>query len=204
MALAGENPVVVIGCLRSEVISAALRSPMSPTNQRSPVRLVQWNPQPAHLPAARSIDFGDTSKLTPLLKMYTLATISCPRGFTRRMRYHGASPLATICSRKASSKPKLQADSPFLSSMLFPRLREFCPHRNPRRIRGALMRRSMRVRPGVRACLSVSAATATSIFGLTINYRSGKLQDYEHPEEAITSAMQTLRKLANTYLSGPW
>jgi len=30
-------------------------------------------------------DFGDTAKLTPLIKMYTSGTISCPRGSTREV-----------------------------------------------------------------------------------------------------------------------
>jgi tryptophan synthase beta chain len=97
MAQAGEEPEVVIGCFGGGSNFGGLVLPYVLD------RLAGKGPQivavePAACPSLTrgklAYDYGDTAKLTPLIKMYTLGHDFVPPGIhAGGLRYHGASPL---------------------------------------------------------------------------------------------------------------
>jgi tryptophan synthase beta chain len=97
MAQAGEDPDVVIGCFGggSNFGGLALPYVLDRIAGLGP-RVVAVEPAacPSLTRGKLAYDFGDTAKLTPLIKMYTLGHDFVPPGIhAGGLRYHGASPL---------------------------------------------------------------------------------------------------------------
>jgi len=97
MQIAGEVPDVVIGCFGggSNFGGLALPYVLDVLNGGGP-RIVAVEPSacPSLTKGTYTYDFGDTAKLTPLIKMYTLGHDFVPPGIhAGGLRYHGASPL---------------------------------------------------------------------------------------------------------------
>jgi tryptophan synthase beta chain len=97
MAQAGEDPEVVIGCFGggSNFGGLALPYVLDRIAGKGP-RIVAVEPAacPSLTRGKMAYDFGDTAKLTPLIKMYTLGHDFVPPGIhAGGLRYHGASPL---------------------------------------------------------------------------------------------------------------
>jgi tryptophan synthase beta chain len=99
MALAGEEPDVVIGCFGGGSNFAGIALPyLLDKLKGSPVRLLAIEPTacPTLTRGKFDYDFGDTAELTPLLKMYTLGhKFVPPKIHAGGLRYHGAAPLCS-------------------------------------------------------------------------------------------------------------
>ena len=97
MELAGEEPDVVIGCFGggSNFGGLALPYVLDRLAGKGPrILAVEPSACPSLTRARFAYDFGDTAKLTPLIKMYTLGHDFVPPGIhAGGLRYHGASPL---------------------------------------------------------------------------------------------------------------
>ncbi len=99
MALAGEDPDVVIGCFGGGSNFAGIALPYLPDKMNgSNVRLLAVEPSacPTLTKGAYEYDFGDTAGMTPLLKMFTLGHDFVPPTIhAGGLRYHGAAPLCS-------------------------------------------------------------------------------------------------------------
>src|SRR5215475_1508958 len=99
MDMAGEDPEVVIGCFGggSNFGGLALPYVLDRLKGKGP-RILAVEPAacPSLTKGAFSYDYGDTGRLTPLIKMYTLGHDFVPAGIhAGGLRYHGASPLVS-------------------------------------------------------------------------------------------------------------
>ena len=108
MELAGEEPEVVIGCFGggSNFGGLALPYVLDRLAGKGP-RIVAVEPAacPSLTKGIFAYDFGDTAKLTPLIKMYTLGHDFVPPGIhAGGLRYHGASPLLSHLLHSGRSK----------------------------------------------------------------------------------------------------
>ncbi len=99
MAMTGEYPDVVIGCVGGGSNFAGLAFPfLADKFAGRQVRALAVEPRAcASLTAGEyRYDFGDTAQQTPLLKMYTLGSSFMPPGIhAGGLRYHGMSPLVS-------------------------------------------------------------------------------------------------------------
>ena len=98
MAMAGEEPDVVIGCVGGGSNFAGLSFPFIRRRLRGDASTRFLAAEPAACPTlTRGVyryDFGDTSGMTPLLPMYTLGHDFVPPPLhAGGLRYHGDSPL---------------------------------------------------------------------------------------------------------------
>jgi tryptophan synthase beta chain len=98
MAIAGEEPDVVIGCVGGGSNFAGLAFPFMRRRLRDGASTRFLAAEPAACPTlTRGVyryDFGDTSGMTPLLPMYTLGHDFVPPPLhAGGLRYHGDSPL---------------------------------------------------------------------------------------------------------------
>ena len=98
MAMAGEEPDVVIGCVGGGSNFAGLAFPFMRRRLREGASTRFLAAEPAACPTlTRGVyryDFGDTSGMTPLLPMYTLGHDFVPPPLhAGGLRYHGDSPL---------------------------------------------------------------------------------------------------------------
>jgi tryptophan synthase beta chain len=98
MEMAGEEPDVVIACAGGGTNFAGMAMPFlgRKLQGRGHPRLVAVEPAacPTMTKGPFAYDFGDTGKLTPLMKMYTLGSSFMPPGIhAGGLRYHGMAPL---------------------------------------------------------------------------------------------------------------
>src|SRR5438034_2371264 len=101
MAMAGEEPDVVIGCAGGGSNFAGLAFPFLGRGLRGgpKPRIIAAEPEaaPSLTKGVYRYDFGDTAQMTPLVKMHTLGHDFIPAPIhTRRLRFHGIAPLATV------------------------------------------------------------------------------------------------------------
>ena len=104
MALAGDTPDVVIGCVGGGSNFAGISFPyMRRKINGEEIRFVAVEPEacPTLTRGPYAYDFGDTAMLTPLLPMYTLGHGFVPPAIhAGGLRYHGASPLLSHLVRE--------------------------------------------------------------------------------------------------------
>jgi tryptophan synthase beta chain len=115
MQLAGEEPDIVIGCFGGGSNFAGLALPYvldRLAGSGPQILAVEPSACPSLTRGKFEYDYGDTAKLTPLLRMYTLGHDFVPPGIhAGGLRYHGASPLlSALVSQgfiQAKSYPQL-------------------------------------------------------------------------------------------------
>ena len=100
MDLADDYPDIVIGCTGGGSNFAGLAFPFIGAQLRGgrKVRVIAVEPSacPSLTRGKYAYDFGDTGKLTPLVRMHTLGSSFMPPGFhAGGLRYHGMAPLVS-------------------------------------------------------------------------------------------------------------
>lgn len=100
MAIAGDDPDVLIGCTGGGSNFAGLIFPFLGAQLRGGRKRKIIAVEPAACPSLTrgqyAYDFGDTGHLTPLTKMHTLGSTFTPPGFhAGGLRYHGMAPLVS-------------------------------------------------------------------------------------------------------------
>jgi tryptophan synthase beta chain len=100
LALAGESPDVLIGCVGGGSNYAGFCFPFVPDKLKGKdIRFIAVEPTacPTLTRGAYTYDFGDTTGLTPLIMMYTLGHSFVPPGIhAGGLRYHGDAPLMCL------------------------------------------------------------------------------------------------------------
>ncbi len=101
MGMAGESPDIVIGCAGGGSNFAGLTFPFLGRNFRDGAkhRIIAVEPEaaPSLTRGVYAYDFGDTGKMAPLVKMFTLGSDFIPDPIhAGGLRYHGMSPLVSL------------------------------------------------------------------------------------------------------------
>lgn len=100
MALAGEEPDILVGCVGGGSNFAGLVLPFLRKKilEQRPYRIIAVEPTscPSLTQGEYRYDFGDTARTTPLLMMYTLGhNFIPPKIHAGGLRYHGMAPLVS-------------------------------------------------------------------------------------------------------------
>jgi tryptophan synthase beta chain len=193
---AGEEPEVVIGCFGggSNFAGIALPYVLDKLAGKGP-RIVAVEPAacPSLTKGTFTYDFGDTAKLTPLIKMYTLGHDFVPPGIhAGGLRYHGASPLISHLVKHGYVDAKSYKQLPvFEAALQFAQTEGILPapessHAIRAAVDEALEAREEGKSRNILFCLSGHGHFDLSAYE---NYLSGKLQDYEYPGREIADAL---------------
>jgi tryptophan synthase beta chain len=141
-------------------------------------------------------DFGDTAKLTPLVKMYTLGHDFVPASIhAGGLRYHGASPLMSHLVNQRVIEARSYPQNPcFEAALQFARTEGILPApESSHAIRGAideaLQARAEGKPRTILFCLSGHGHFDMSAYDA---YMAGKLQDYEYPAEEVQRSLKSL------------
>jgi tryptophan synthase beta chain len=202
MKLAGEEPDMVIGCFGggSNFAGIALPYVLDRLNG-SAVRLIAVEPSacPTLTKGAFTYDFGDTAKLAPLLKMYTLGHDFVPPGIhAGGLRYHGASPLMSHLLRHGVIEARSVLQIPiFEAAMQFAQTEAIIPAPESAHAIRAAIDEAIAAREEGRKRVILFCLSGHGHFdmGSYEAYLAGKLQDFEYPTAAIERAMHNLPKL---------
>jgi tryptophan synthase beta chain len=199
MELAGEEPDVVLGCFGGGSNFAGLALPyvLDRIAGKGP-RIVAVEPSacPSLTKGSFTYDFGDTAKLTPLIKMYTLGHDFVPPGIhAGGLRYHGASPLVSHLVHQGHIEAKSYSQLPvFEAALQFARTEGILPAPESSHAIRAAVDEALAAREEGRAKVILFGLSGHGHFDLAAyeNYLSGKLQDYEYPGKDIEKAMAEL------------
>ena len=199
MALADAWPDVVIGCVGGGSNFAGLTFPFLQEKLAGrDVRVIAVEPAacPTLTRGVYAYDFGDTGKMTPLVKMHTLGHGFVPAGIhAGGLRYHGAAPLVSLLLDQGLIEATAVTQNPvFAAAVTFARSEGIVPAPES----------AHAVRVAIDEALAAREAgePKTILFGLSghgnfdlsayDSYLAGALEDYEHPQAAIEAALADL------------
>ena len=200
MEMAGDNPDILVGCAGGGSNFAGLAFPFLRQKLRGGKEVRAIAVEPAACPSltrgSYAYDFGDTGKLTPLVKMHTLGHTFVPPGIhAGGLRYHGMAPLVSHLHElgliEARAEPQLRC---FEAGLTFARTEGIMPAPESTHAVRVAIDEAIRCREE-----GVSQAILLNLSGhgnfdmqAYSDYLAGKLQDYAYPEEEIRMALAGL------------
>ena len=200
MDQAGEYPDVVFGCVGGGSNFAGLAYPFLRRNlregQRTRLVAVEPTATPSLTKGVYAFDYGDTAKMAPVAKMYTLGHDFIPAPIhAGGLRYHGMSPSISALY-----------DAGYLEAVAVPQLASFEAAIQFARSEGIIPapESSHAIRAAIDEALDAKAKGEKRVILFNLSghgnfdmtayqaYLSGKLEDFEYPEEAIKASMANL------------
>jgi tryptophan synthase beta chain len=203
MEQADEYPDVVIGCVGGGSNFAGIALPFLRENLKNgqKTRLVAVEPTatPSITRGLFTFDYGDTAKMAPIVKMYTLGHDFIPPPIhAGGLRYHGMAP--SICALydagyiQATAVPQLAT---FQAAIQFARAEGIVPApESAHAIRAAIDEAiAAKMNGDSRVILFNLSGHGDYDMSAYQAYFSGQLEDYEYPEEAINKSLEHLPKV---------
>ena len=189
LAMVGEDPDVLVGCVGGGSNFAGLILPFVPDKLNGKkIRMVGVEPQacPTLTRGEFRYDFGDVACMTPLLKMHTLGHGFYPPPIhAGGLRYHGDAPV--LCNLVAEGIAEAKAyyqNEVFEAARLFMQTEGFLPAPETAHAVKAAMDEATGAEPGKVIVFLYSGHGMLDLAAYD-NYLRGNLQDYAYPDEAI-------------------
>jgi tryptophan synthase beta chain len=202
LAIAGDYPDIVIGCHGGGSNFAGIGFPfISDKANGKNVRVLAVEPAscPTLTRGVYAFDYGDTAKMAPVAKMYTLGHDFMPPGIhAGGLRYHGASPLVSQLVHagiiEAKAVPQLAC---FEAAVLFSRSEGIIPApESSHAIRGAIDEALLAKEEGRERTILFNLSGHGHVDMTAYDdFFAGKLTDYEYPAEAIKESLAHLPKV---------
>ena len=202
LAMVGDYPDVVIGCHGGGSNFAGIAFPfVADKANGKDVRVVALEPAscPTLTSGVYAFDYGDTAKMAPVAKMYTLGHDFMPPGIhAGGLRYHGASPLVSQLVHagivEARAVPQLAC---FEAAVLFSRTEGIIPApESSHAIRGAIDEALRAKEEGKEKTILFNLSGHGHVDMAAYDaYFSGELTDYDYPEESIKASLANLPKV---------
>jgi len=203
LALVNAYPDVVIGCHGGGSNFAGIAFPFAADKAAGRnVRLLAMEPTscPTLTKGVYEFDYGDTAKMAPIAKMYTLGHDFMPPGIhAGGLRYHGASPLVSQLVNAGVVEARAAAQrSCFEAAVQFSCTEGIIPApESSHAIRGAIDEALQAKEEGkektILFCLSGHGQVDMTAYDA---YFGGQLEDYAYPDEAIRESLTHLPKVA--------
>jgi len=203
MRQVGCYPDVVIGCCGGGSNLAGIAFPFlrdKIAGGKNP-RVVAVEPSscPTLTKGIYAYDFGDTARLTPLLRMYTLGHDFVPAGIhAGGLRYHGDAPLVSqLCHEGLIEAQAYPQTAVFRSALVFARAEGILPApESAHAVQAAAVEAKRADEEGVERTILFNLS-GHGFFDLAAydDYLAGRLVDHEHPEEEIRRALERLPRV---------
>jgi tryptophan synthase beta chain len=200
MAMAGEEPDVVVACVGGGSNFGGLTIPFIRRVFRDGARTRFVAAEPAACPTLTrgvyAYDYGDTVGLTPLMPMYTLGHgFVPPPVHAGGLRYHGDSPL--ICGLVRAGVVEARAyrqNDTFEAAVRFARTEGIIPAPEPAHAIRAVIDEALEAREAGEARVILFGLCGHGNFDLSAYdaYLAGKLEDPEFSEDDFQAALANL------------
>ena len=204
MDLAGEYPDVVIGCVGGGSNFSGLAYPFIRQNlldgQRARMLAIEPSASPSLTKGVYTFDYGDSAKMAPIVKMYTLGHDFVPPPIhAGGLRYHGMAP--SLCALyeagyiEAKAVPQLAT---FEAAVTFSRTEGILPApESAHAIRGAIDEAlDAKDKGEERVILFNLSGHGHFDLGAYEAYLNQELQNYAYPEQEIREAMEKLPEVS--------
>jgi tryptophan synthase beta chain len=203
MAMAGEDPDVIIGCTGGGSNFAGLTFPFLGRKLRdgSGPRIIAVEPEaaPSLTRGVYAYDFGDTAKMAPVAKMHTLGHDFIPEPIhAGGLRYHGMSPIVSLLKDHGDIEARsVHQRASFAAGIQFARAEGILPAPEP----------THAIRVAIDEALDAKARGEEKVilfnlcghghFDLSAyeKYLDGSLEDFEYPAERVAAALEALPKV---------
>jgi tryptophan synthase beta chain len=198
MAMAGEEPDLIIACAGGGSNFAGLTFPFLGQTFRGgrKYRVIAVEPEaaPSLTRGVYAYDFGDTGKLTPLVKMFTLGSDFIPEPIhAGGLRYHGMAPLVSLLQDHGDIEAQaVHQGRAFAAAVAFARAEGIVPApESSHAIRVAIDEATAAKATGENKVILFNLS-GHGHFDLAAyeRYLSGNLEDYEYtPNEAALASL---------------
>jgi tryptophan synthase beta chain len=200
MELADDYPDIIVGCTGGGSNFSGISFPFIGKKLRGErdVRVVAVEPAacPSMTRGKYAYDFGDTAKMTPLVKMHTLGHDFVPPGIhAGGLRYHGMAPLVShLLELGVIEAINIQQLETFSAGIQFARAEGIIPAPEANHAVAGAIREALRCKEeGVsRAILFNLCGHGHFDMQAYTDYMAGKLRDYEYSEEEVAMALAGL------------
>jgi tryptophan synthase beta chain len=200
MAMAGEHPDVVVGCVGGGSNFAGLIFPYVREVLRGNTKMRFLAAEPTACPTltrgAYRYDFGDTAGLTPLMPMYTLGHDFVPAPVhAGGLRYHGDAP--TLCGLVKAGVVEARAygqNEIFAAAVRFARTEGIIPGPEPAHAIRAVVEEAEAAREAGEERVILLGLSGHGHFDLAAYeaFLAGRLEDLEFSEEDMAAALERL------------
>jgi len=203
MEIADEYPDVVIGCVGGGSNFAGIAYPFLRENLTNgkQTRLVAVEPTstPSITRGLYTFDYGDSARMAPIVKMYTLGHTFVPAPIhAGGLRYHGMAPSLSALVNKgyiyAKAVPQLAT---FEAAVQFARCEGIIPAPESAHAIRAVIDEAIQAREKGEKRVILFNLSGHGNFDMSAYqaYFEGKLLDYEYPAEKVKQAMADLPKV---------
>ena len=196
MASVGEYPDVVIGCVGGGSNYAGLALPYMQDKLKKGKDIDFIAVEPTACPTLTrgpyAYDFGDTGKMTPLLKQYTLGHDFVPPGIhAGGLRYHGVASIIALLVKEGAMRAVAYYQNPcFEAAQIFARAEGIVPAPETSHAIRSAIDEALKCKESGEAKTILFNMSGHGHFDMTAYdaYNAGKLEDYELDEEALKRA----------------
>jgi tryptophan synthase beta chain len=203
MAMADAYPDFVIGCVGGGSNFAGMAFPFIGENltKGKKTRCIAVEPAacPSMTKGTYAFDFGDTAKLTPLVKMDTLGHDFIPPGIhAGGLRYHGMAPMVSHAHHLGLVEVQsVMQTEVFDAGVSFSRSEGIIPAPESNHAIAVVKQLAEECKQSGEKKTIVFNLSGHGHFDMAAydDYFDGKLEDYAHPEAKIKEAMKTLPKV---------
>ena len=204
MDLAGEYPDVVISCVGGGSNFAGIAYPFLRENlkngKRARLLAVEPTAAPSLTKGGYTFDYGDTARMAPIVKMHTLGHDFVPPAIhAGGLRYHGMAP--SICALYDAGHIEavsVKQKATFEAAIQFARAEGIVPApESAHGIRAAIDEAlDAKAKGEKRVILFNLSGHGHFDLGAYESYLTGKLEDYDYPEDAVKEAMAKLPEVS--------
>ncbi len=199
LELVGETPDYVIGCHGGGSNFGGLALPFVPEiTAGEPIAAIAAEPEscPTLTRGTFAYDFGDTARLTPIVRMHTLGhDFVPPASHAGGLRYHGAAPIvsALVDAGMASAEAVPQAEV-FGAAELFAHTEGIVPAPESAHAIAAVVRRARELAEAARPGVILFSLSGHGLFDLSAyeSHLAGALEDLQLSEDALRRSLGAL------------
>jgi tryptophan synthase beta chain len=200
MEMAGEEPDVIIGCAGGGSNFAGISFPWLGRTFRGgrKYRIIAVEPEaaPSMTRGRYAYDYGDTAKMAPMVKMYTLGHDFIPEPIhAGGLRYHGMSPQVSLLKHEGFIEARSVHQRPcFEAGIQFARTEGLIPApESTHAIRAAIDEALEAKKTGEKKVILFNLS-GHGYFDMTSyqRYLSGQLEDYEYPAAEVKHALEAV------------
>ena len=203
MALAGEEPDVIIGCAGGGSNFAGLTFPYIGRMLRGEAsyRVIAVEPEaaPSMTRGVYAYDFGDTGHMAPIVKMHTLGSDFIPEPIhAGGLRYHGMSPLVSLLKEDGVIEAtSVHQRACFEAGVTFARAEGILPAPEPTHAIKVAIDQANEAKEAGEARVILFNLCGHGHFDLSAYDRhlSGALEDFEYPAERVAEALTALPRI---------
>ena len=198
----GEFPDVLIGCVGGGSNFAGFAFPFIPDKKAGKdIRIIAVEPIacPTVTKGPYTYDYGDTAKMAPIVKMYSLGHDFIPAPIhAGGLRYHGMAPqVSLLVAEKMIEAVALPQNPVFEAAITFANTEGIIPAPETAHAIKAAIDEAVKCKETGEEKVIAFNFSGHGHFDLSAydSYLEGKLEDYEYPDEKIKESLKNLPKV---------